>query len=98
MALQHISSIIQGDHPLSSFLFFFYHYGHTKNELTLFPKHTLSHMLDVADGGGFISSFSVGSANFGVVNNSHLFAHDILLFCKANLGHIQIFEGLLALL
>lgn len=98
MALQHISSIIQGDHQLSSFLFFFYHYEHTKNELTLFPKHTLSHMLDVTDGGGFISSFSVGSANFGVVNNSHLFAHDILLFCKANLGHIQIFEGPLALL
>jgi hypothetical protein len=49
----------------------------------------LSKMISATINGGFLSSFSVGSRNYGVVNLSHLLLKDdTLIFCGTTLDHL----------
>jgi hypothetical protein len=48
-----------------------------------------SRMLSATVDGGLLSGFSVGSRLSGVVNISHLFTDDTLIFCGKNLDPLR---------
>jgi len=68
--------LIQRD-PLSPFLF-------------VIIMEALSTMLSATVNGGFFSGFYVSSSHSGVVNISHLFTDDTLIFCGANSDHLHL--------
>lgn len=56
----------------------------------------LSRMFSASVGGGFFLGFSEGDINHGIINISHVFfAHDTLLFCEVDQGHIQSLRAIL---
>jgi hypothetical protein len=56
--------------------------------LFVIVMETSSKMIYAIVHGGVFSGFSVGSRRVGVVNISHLFADDTLIFCGANPNHL----------
>lgn len=64
--------------------------------LFLFVMDALSKMIGRLVEDGFLQSFSMGNIGNGLVDISHLlFVDDTLIFCNANIGHIQALRAVL---